>query len=112
MYTKEELLILIEQSKAEAEEVDKQYAHKDRYGNPARQDVYRFKKLLELTELGVEYEHAQVGCVKIKRGDKKPIIYALITGNWRNEGKNKWYRSGNVKKFVEKFVLDESPQNL
>ncbi len=108
MYTKEELLEHLEELKIGKAEIDKANYYKMHDNNHYDRDIYRVKTLIEFIELGVEFEDSVSGCIKILRKGRKSLIYALMTGNWRNEGKNKWYRSGNVKKFVEKFVLDES----
>ena len=110
MYTKEELNTYIEELRVEEARVDKECYHKMEYSNPFTREIRRVKKLLEFIGLGIDFEESISGCIKIYRKSGGNIIYALVTGNWRVEGKKKWYRSGDVKKFVRKFVLDESSQ--
>lgn len=111
MKTAEELLKLIEIEADLAREAGKKYLYDRPCGHPHWREVDRLKALLKFTELGVEYEYDNEGCVKVKQHNGPFLIYALRTGKWRVEGSKKWYMGCKVENFVKKYArkgLDES----
>lgn len=112
MYTKEELESCIKDLKVAEKRLDQECYHKMQHSNPYTREITRLETMIEFIDLGVEFEEYSFAYIKIiRKWPQRNIIYALRTRNWRAEGKSKWYRSGDVKKFVQRFVVDESQKS-
>jgi hypothetical protein len=81
---------------------------KDNMNNPHDRELARLGVIRQLYILGVTWVTYGQGLV-IFNDTKidKPIIYALQSGKWRVKGKQTWYRSGGVHKFIEKYIQDK-----
>ena len=73
------------------------------YGRGEWKELERLKTERDLILTKVKYEHQYSGVVLIE--DK--FLYALYTGKWRVKWKNKWYRSKNIKHFIDNYVKKE-----
>jgi len=72
------------------------------YGGDSRheRELARLKAIKEFIETGVKFEETTDGILLVE--DK--FLFALRSFKWRVKGRNKWYRSGGPKSFVNRFV--------
>jgi len=63
-------------------------------------ELDRLEAIKEFIETGVKFEETTDGILLVE--DK--FLFALRSFKWRVKGRNKWYRSGGPKSFVNRFV--------
>jgi hypothetical protein len=100
--------IEIERQKILSKLLNNRNYFKDNINNPHGRELARLGVIRQLYILGVPWATYGQGLVLFndtKIG--KPIIYAIQSGKWRVKGKQTWYRSGGVHKFIEKYIQDK-----
>jgi hypothetical protein len=98
----------IERQKILSRLIDIRDYFKDRVNNPHDRELVRLGVIRQLYILGVPWVTYGQGLVLFNDTKiDKPIIYALQSGKWRVKGKQIWYRSGGVQKFIEKYIRDK-----
>lgn len=103
MITLEEIDKEIEKQKEKIKRLEDLVKDKHCYGEGVWRELARLKIERDLMLTKVKYEHHSSGIVLIE--DK--FLYALYSGKWRVKWKNKWYRSKNIKHFIDNYVKKE-----
>lgn len=98
----------IERQKILSKLLDIRDYFKDNINNPHDRELARLGVIRQLYILGVPWVTYGQGLVLFNDTKiDKPIIYALQSGKWRVKGKQTWYRSGGVHKFIGKYIQDK-----
>jgi len=89
----------------QAKKLDEKNDHKMQYSNPYEREVERLSSLAVLEQFDIDVKpYSLSGQVIINN----KFVYVLRTGNWRVQGKTKWYYSKSPESFVRKYVLKET----
>jgi hypothetical protein len=113
MYDSENLTI--EEVEEAIKQTKKSLRNFDDNGNSQRcncflKDIRKDIKLLAFLKLNYPFSYYMnefSGIIIFEKLNKKRLLYSLVTGKWRQEGKNVWYRSKSPKQFLEAYVLSE-----
>ena len=87
--------------KKDSEACEKRNYDKLQYSNPYSKQMVRIRAIQQFKKLPVHLSEYGPGLLIVNH----KYIYALQTGQWRVQGKNKWYRSRDPEQFVYKYVL-------